>query len=158
MDLLQYISDHHAQLYYLIAGISFVLELAVMGLGGPLLFFAIGCFVTAIFTSFGLISGWESEMFCIGVLTGLTALLLWRTLEKFQNSGGGPDDSSDMIGQKVPCVGTITKITGTIRYSGINWNARLDLESEIEDIPEGSQCVISGVDGNVMIVKPYREV
>ncbi|WP_235015222.1 hypothetical protein [Oceanicoccus sp. KOV_DT_Chl] len=46
MDIVQHFSNHHDQLYYLIAGLSFVVELTVIGLGGPLLFFAIATLVT----------------------------------------------------------------------------------------------------------------
>lgn len=156
MGLLQYFFDHHAQLLYLIAGVSFVIELTIMGLSGPLLFFAIACFITAILTSFGLLTGWENEVFSVGLFTGLIAILLWNPLKKFQNRGGGPDSSSDMIGQQVRCTSEINQIGGTIRYSGINWTARLDTAVEIKDItiPVDTLCEITGVDGNVMIVKP----
>lgn len=153
MDLIQYFSENHAQLLYLIAGVSFVVELAVIGLGGPLLFFAIACFITGVFTSLGILGSWESEIFAVGVLTGVTALLLWQPLRNFQNRGVGRDTSSDMIGQRVPCSAPInSNNTGTIRHSGINWNARLSHNSKVDSIAEGATCVITAVEGNVMIV------
>ena len=156
MDIVQYFSENHDQIFYLIAGVSFVVELTVMGLGGPLLFFAIASVITGLAISFGLVSGWESELFTVGILSALTAVLLWPSLKKFQNSGGGPDTSSDMIGQKVPSSSEITHVSGTIRYSGINWNSRLSSESEVDSIPEGAMCIIDSVEGNVMIVLPFN--
>ena len=154
MDVFQYFADHHDHFFYLVAGISFIVELTIMGLGGPLLFFAIASFITGILINLGVISGWEMEIFVFGVLTALTTLLLWKPLKNFQNSGGGADTSSDMIGKQVPASSEITLDEGTIRYSGINWNSRLDAKATVASIADGEQCVITAVDGNIMIVKP----
>ena len=154
MDILQYFSDHHDQFFYLLAGLSFIVELTVLGLGGPLLFFAIASFITGILVSIGLLSSWEAEIFTLGILTAAIAVLLWKPLKNFQNSGGGADTSSDMIGRAVPTSSEITATEGSIRYSGINWNSRLSEDAGVESIAEGEQCVIASVDGNVMLVKP----
>ncbi len=154
MDLFQYFTDHHDHFFYLLAGISFIVELTLIGLGGPLLFFAIASFVTGVLINIGVLSGWEMEIFALGVLTAVTTLLIWKPLKKFQNSGGGADTSSDMIGREVPASSEITSDKGTIRYSGIDWNSRLDIGTGVESIANGEQCIISAVDGNVMLVKP----
>ena len=151
-SLLSYFSENHAQLLFLIAGLSFVIELSVMGLSSPLLFFSIATFITGILVSVGLINGWEMELFTIGIMTGLVALVLWKPLKNFQNRGGGPDTSSDMIGRNVPVSEEISATAGKIRYSGIDWNARLSSD-ESDSIASGEQCEISGVEGNLMIVK-----
>lgn len=156
MDIIQYFSEHHAHVFYLIAGLSFVLELTLIGLSGPLLFFAIASFITGILITTGIISGWEVELFALGILTAITALLLWKPLKKFQDSGGGSDTSSDMIGRQVPVSSKITLREGSIRYSGVNWSSRLADDSEVESIPKGEVCIISSVDGNVMLVKPLE--
>jgi membrane protein implicated in regulation of membrane protease activity len=154
MDIAAYISDNHAHLFYALAGVSFIVELTLMGLSGPLLFFAIASFITAVLISMGLISGWEVEFFAVGVLTALTALVLWKPLKRFQNTGDGSDNSSDMIGRQVPVSKTISQTEGSIRYSGINWNSRLDEDSGVEAIDKGQMCMITSVDGNIMLVKP----
>ena len=153
-ELLTYFSQNHDQLLYLVAGIGFIAELTLMGLGGPLLFFAIACFLTAILISLGVISGWEAEAFTVGILTAAITLLLWKPLKRFQNSGGGADTSSDMIGKQVTTRSEVTSSSGgSIRYSGINWNARLAEGMELS-IPADTACEIVGVAGNVMLVKP----
>ena len=153
-ELLTYFSQNHDQLLYLVAGVSFIAELTLMGLGGPLLFFAIACFLTAILISLGVISGWEAEAFTVGILTAAITLLLWKPLKRFQNSGGGADTSSDMIGKQVTTRSEVTSSSGgSIRYSGIDWNARLAEGMELS-IPADTTCEIIGVAGNVMLVKP----
>ena len=154
MDVFQYFSEHHDQLLYLIAGLSFILELTVLGIGGPLLFFAIASALSGILVSFGLISGWEAEVLVVGVLTGIIALVLWKPLKRFQNSGGGSDTSSDMIGRQVRTSSEVTINGGSIRFSGVDWSSRLSQDCGVKSIASDTLCVISSVDGNVMVVKP----
>ena len=152
-ELLAYFSQHHDQLLYLIAGVSFIAELTLMGMSGPLLFFAMGCFVTAVLISLGLISGWEAEAFTVGISTAAITLMLWKPLKRFQNSGGGADTSSDMIGKQVTTRSEVSSSGGSIRYSGIDWNSRLAEGLQV-NIPTDTACEIVGVEGNVMLVKP----
>tara|TARA_B100000809_G_scaffold51759_2_gene47081 strand:+ start:2641 stop:3129 length:489 start_codon:yes stop_codon:yes gene_type:complete len=153
MEIFELINASHDRFFYVLAGTSFILELSLLGLSGPLLFFAIASLVTALLISVGLISGWEAEILVVGVLTVLIASLLWRPLKKFQNSGGGADTSSDMIGRVVTVSKDITAEEGAIRYSGIDWQARLDASANEAFIAEGEQCIIASVNGNTMLVK-----
>ena len=154
MEIINYFADNHEQLFYLIAGISFIIELTVLGMSGPLLFFAIACVFTALLIRLNLLSSWESQILSVGVLTGFITLLLWKPLKQFQNSGGGADTSSDMIGKKVPSSSEITHLNGHIRFSGIDWNARLSSDCQEESVEANTPCIITGVEGNVMLVKP----
>ena len=153
MEIFDLINTDHDRFFYVLAGISFILELSLLGFSGPLLFFAIASLVTALLISAGLISGWEAEILVVGVLTVLIALLLWKPLKKFQNSGGGADTSSDMIGRVVAASKDITAEEGAVRYSGIDWQARVDASASETFIAEGEQCVIASVNGNIMHVK-----
>ena len=154
MDIIHYFTQHHAQLFYLIAGVSFTVELAVLGFSGPLLFFAIASVFTGILIHLGIISGWEIEILTVGLLTGIITLLLWKPFKRFQNAGGGPDTSSDMIGKQVPSATQITHVKGHIRFSGVDWSARLAADCQVNIIEIDTQCIITGVDGNIMLVKP----
>jgi membrane protein implicated in regulation of membrane protease activity len=58
-----------------------------------------------------------------------------------------------MIGLKVPASSEINTSGGTIRYSGINWPARLADEADVEFISEKSLCQIVAITGNTMLVK-----
>jgi membrane protein implicated in regulation of membrane protease activity len=154
MDIIQYLLDNHDQVFYLIGGVSLIVELTLLGLGGPLLFFGMAAFITGALSGLGVISGWESEIFTLGVCTAILAIVLWKPLKNFQNSGGGPDTSSDMIGLKVPASSIINQSSGKIRYSGIDWNARLCDDAGVESIAAEGMCTIAGVEGTTMLVKP----
>ena len=151
MDIIQYLLDNHDQTFYLIGGVSLVVELALLGLGGPLLFFGLAAFFTGALSSFGVISGWDLEIFTLAISTAILAIVLWRPLRNFQNAGGGPDTSSDMIGLNVPAATDISRSGGKIRYSGIDWNARLSVDAGVETIAAKELCIIVGVKGTTML-------
>ena len=69
--------------------------------------------------------------------------------DRFLREGGG---DSDLIGVKAPVSQDITRVDGKVRYSGIDWSARLDRASPVEIIPIGIMVQIVAVDGNVLIV------
>ena len=156
MDVTQYLLDNHDQIFYLIGGLSLVLELTLLGMGGPLLFFGIAAFITGALSGRGVISGWEAEIFSLGVITALLAVVLWKPLKNFQNSGGGSDNSSDMIGRDVPAATDITRSSGKIRYSGIDWNARLSSDTGVETIAAEQRCTIVSIEGTTMLVAPSQ--
>lgn len=151
---MEYFLENPDHLWYLIAGVSFVVELSIMGLSGPLLFFAIASLITGILVSAGVVEGWQSQILSIGVLTALVAVVLWRPLKALQNSKEKTDNSSDMIGLQVIVSADITQKTGSVRYSGINWQARLADGVSVESISAESQCEIVAITGNIMLVKP----
>lgn len=153
---MEYFLENPDHLWYLIAGVSFVMELSIMGLSGPLLFFAIASLITGILVSFDMINGWQSEVLTVGLLTAFVAAILWKPLKSLQNSKGKTDNSSDMVGLKVLASSNITDTTGSIRYSGINWQARLADDIGIESISAESQCEIVAITGNIMLVKPLQ--
>lgn len=150
---MDYLIENHDKLLYVIGGISLVLELTIMGLSGPLLFFALGCVLSGFLVSFGLLTTWEYEVLSVGLLTIFSALVLWKPLKKLQGEGKKFDTSSDMIGQIVTVSLPVTGSEGAIRYSGINWQAKLHPEAKLATVEEGMQVEIIAVDGTVMLVK-----
>jgi len=154
MDVIvDYFLQHHDKLLYVLAGVSLVVELTVMGLSGPLLFFAIACAMTGVFVSAGLITSWEYEVLSVGILAVLSTVLLWKPLKKFQGEAPVSDSSSDMIGQIVPVSDVVTVNGGSVRHSGINWQARLHDSAAVDSLETGIRVVIVAIDGNVMLVK-----
>jgi len=151
---MDYFLENPEHLWYLIAGISFVIELSIMGLSGPLLFFAIASLLTGVLVSIGAIDGWQSEILTVGLLTALVATILWKPLKSLQNSKEKTDNSSDMIGLQVLVSTEVTATTGSIRYSGVNWQARLVGDANESPISAESQCQIVAITGNIMLVKP----
>lgn len=151
---MEYFLENPAHLWYLIAGVSFVVELSIMGLSGPLLFFAIASLITGILVSLGIVNGWQGEILSVGLLTALVAAILWKPLKSLQNSKDKTDNSSDMVGLQVTVSTDITHTSGSVRYSGIDWQARLADDANVTAIPEQSQCIIVAITGNTMLVKP----
>ena len=43
---------------------------------------------------------------------------------------------------------------GSIRFSGIDWSARLSNDTQETSVAANTSCIITGVDGNTMLVKP----
>ncbi len=150
---MEYFLENPDHLWYLIAGISFVIELSIMGLSGPLLFFAIASLTTGILITIGFIQGWQSEIFTVGILTAVVAAILWKPLKSLQNSKDKTDNSSDMVGLTVLASSEINVSSGSVRYSGIDWQARLAEEANGDSINADSQCVIVAITGNIMLVK-----
>ena len=56
MSLFEYISGHHAEVFYFIAGLGLIIELTITGLSGPLLFVAFASLITGLLIDLGLIS------------------------------------------------------------------------------------------------------
>lgn len=152
-SLIDYLLQNHDQLLYVIAALSLVVELGVIGLSGPLLFFSLGCAATGLLVSLGVLQGWEVEVLSVGLLSGLSALILWKPLRHFQGSKLVQDTSSDMIGQIVPVSEIVTLNGGKVRHSGIDWNARLSDSAKVETIDAGQRVKIVAVEGNVLIVE-----
>ncbi|AGH81578.1 hypothetical protein PCNPT3_08200 [Psychromonas sp. CNPT3] len=157
--MFDYLLSNHDKLLYIVAGVCFLIEMTLIGLSGPLLFLAIGSFITGVLVSLNLLSGWEMEVLFVGIFTLLSALLLWRPLKHLQGKGKVQDTSSDMIGKILLASNSISGVAGTLRYSGIDWQARLNSSAGSQSIEKGAQVKITGVDGNIMLVEkvPHNE-
>lgn len=153
MDVISnYLLNNHANLLYSIAALSLITELALTGLSGPLLFFAISCALTGMLVSFQIIHGWEMEILFVGLFSFLSMVILWKPLKKFQNKINTNNTSSDLVGRHVTVSETITESSGSVRYSGINWIARLNEDARESNIEVGRKVLITGVDGNIILV------
>ncbi|MBU1438796.1 MAG: NfeD family protein [Gammaproteobacteria bacterium] len=151
-SIIDYFSQHHDQLLYAIAGLSLLLELGVLGMSGPLLFFALSCFITGVLVSVGVVSGWEMELLLVGVITVVSAILLWKPFKNYQNAKEAPNTSSDMIGRQLPVSQTITHDAGRVAYSGIEWQARLAADQQ-GSVVAGARAEVVAVDGSLLLVK-----
>ncbi len=137
---------------YTIAAISLLVELGVLGMSGPLLFFAFSCLITGVLVSVGLISGWEMEVLTVGVLSLASAILLWKPFKNYQNAKETPNTSSDMIGRRLLVKTAISQDAGSVAYSGIEWQARL-AAGATDNIAPGAHAEVVAVDGSLLLVK-----
>jgi inner membrane protein len=150
---IEHFSQHHDHFLYALACVCLLVELGVLGMSGPLLFIAVGCVMAGLLVTLHIIHSWEIEFLMVGVFAVLSAAMLWKPLKSFQNAGGGPDTSSDMIGKNLPVTFLITRDQGRVFYSGIEWQARLD-DAVVEPIAVTSHVQVVGVNGALLIVKP----
>jgi inner membrane protein len=144
--------DNHATLFLSAAFLMLVIELFVLGFAGPLLFLSVGTALTALLIYLNVITGITTELFTASILASITALLLWKPLKNFQNNTIGKNTSSDMVGKSVVVVEALTKTSGSIRYSGIDWQARLAQSSSLTEIAANELVTISDVEGTLIII------
>ena len=150
--MIDYFTQHQDYFFYALAGICLLVELAVLGMSGPLLFVALGSLLTAICISLGLIHSFSVAIVMLAGLSVASAALLWGQLKKLQNKAVGPETSSDMVGKILPVTARITPADGRVSYSGVDWLARLDSSSS-EPIEAESRVEVTSVDGTILMVK-----
>lgn len=150
--MIDYFSQHQDYFFYALAGVCLLVELALLGLSGPLLFVALGSLLTGIFISLGLIHTFSVAIVLLAGLSVASAALLWGSLKKLQNKEVGPETSSDMVGKVLSVTARITQVDGRVSYSGVEWLARLDSATS-EPIEAESRVEVTSVDGTILMVK-----
>lgn len=129
-----------------------VVDLFVFGSYSWLTVFAMSEVIVAGLVYFGVVSELNNILIVLGVVFIALLTILWKPLKRLQNSFSTEDNSSDMIGMEVATTEDVTLTTGKIRYSSIDWNARLQSDSD-EMIPTGKNVIITAVTGTTMKVK-----
>jgi membrane protein implicated in regulation of membrane protease activity len=101
-----------------------VIEVAVLGFSTFVLFF-VGCaaVLTAGLLYVGIIpDNWLAAMFSTGILTALSAVLLWKPLKKMQTEVDTTKAKGDLVGHRFVLVEDVApELTPVYRYSGIEW-------------------------------------
>jgi len=128
-----------------------VIEVAVLGFSTFVLFF-VGCaaLVTAGLLYLGIIPDtWLSAMFSTGVLTGLSAVLLWKFLKNMQTQVETTKVKGDLVGHSFILVEDVApELTPEYHYSGINWKLKAN-----ENLLAGTQVEVTQVDVGVFHIK-----
>ncbi len=152
--MIDYFSQHQDYFFYALAGICLLIELALLGISGPLLFVALGSLLTGVFISLGLVHAFSVAIVLLAGLSVSSAALLWGPLKKLQNKEAGPETSSDMVGKVLLVTARISQIEGRVSYSGVEWMARLDSAS-LEPVEAENLVEVTSVDGTLLRVKPH---
>ncbi len=152
--MIDYFSQHHDYLFYAIAAICLLVEIAFLGMSGPLLFVAIGSLLTGFFLSLGLIHAFSVAVVLLAGFSVASAALLWQPLKNLQNKSVGPETGSDMVGKVLSVTSRITQVDGRVSYSGVEWLARLD-NSTSESIEPENRVEVTSVDGTLLLVKKH---
>jgi hypothetical protein len=128
-----------------------VIEVAVLGFSTFVLFF-VGCaaLATAGLLYLGIIPDtWLSAMFSTGVLTGLSAVLLWKFLKNMQTQVETTKVKGDLVGHSFILVEDVApELTPEYHYSGINWKLKAN-----ENLLAGTQVEVTQVDVGVFHIK-----
>jgi membrane protein implicated in regulation of membrane protease activity len=128
-----------------------VIEVAVFGFSTFVLFF-VGCgaLLTSALLYVGIIPDTLlAAMFTTGLLTGLSAVLLWKPLKNMQNNVDTTKAKSDLVGHRFVLVEDVAlELIPEYHYSGINWK----LKSR-ENLVAGTQVEVVQVDVGVFHIK-----
>ena len=128
-----------------------VIEVVVLGFSTFVLFF-VGCaaLVTAGLLYVGIIPDtWLSAMFSTGVVTALSAALLWKPLKNMQTQVDTTKVKSDLVGHRFVLVEDVALgLTPEYHYSGINWKLIAS-----EHLVVGTQVEVIQADVGVFHIK-----
>jgi membrane protein implicated in regulation of membrane protease activity len=128
-----------------------VVEVAVLGFSTFVLFF-VGCaaLVTAGLLYVGIIPDtWLSAMLSTGVLTGLSAVLLWKPLKNMQTQVDTTKAQGDLVGHRFILVEDVAPdMTPEYHYSGIDWKLKAN-----EHLVAGTQVEVTQADVGVFHIK-----
>lgn len=152
-ELVNHFNNNHHHLLFVLAGAALCIE-ALLGLTGPLLFFAIGSLLSAVLVTAGLLTSWEAETVSVVILTALSAALIWRPLKRLQNASIDSDNSSDMIGRVLIASSQITETEGKLEYSGTQWESRTGPGDA--PIESGSKVKVVSIEGTRLFVIPTK--
>ena len=101
-----------------------VIEVAVLGFSTFVLFF-VGCaaIVTAGILYVGIIPDTLlAALLTIGILTAVSAVLLWKPLKKMQTKVDTTTAKGDLVGHSFVLIEDVApELTPVYRYSGIDW-------------------------------------
>lgn len=146
----------HDHILYMLGSIGLIVEIALLGLSGPLLFISAAFLITGGLVSADVLSSWESEAVSVAVMSIFLAIVAWRPLKKLQGEGNAADKSSDLIGTKVVAKSEISRAQGTIAYSDTMMNAVLSKDCSVDKIEPGTIVEIVAVSGTTMTVREHR--
>ena len=157
--MVSYIQSHQAEFWVFVGFAMLALEAWALGFtSGVVLFGAIGALLTGVLMLVGVLpETWVAGIAGFGILSGASALVLWKPLMRLQHDHEPPgrDRSSDLIGHEFILREPIDATTeSTESYSGITWAVRPDRELGPEAIDAGTRVRVSGVDAGVFWVVP----
>ncbi|WP_339720718.1 NfeD family protein [uncultured Paraglaciecola sp.] len=128
-----------------------VIEIAVLGFSTFVLFF-VGCaaVVTAGLLYVGIIPDTLlAAMLSTGVVTALSAVLLWKPLKNMQSKVDTTKAKGDLVGHSFVLVEDVApELTPVYRYSGIDWKLKAN-----ELIVSGTKVEVIEVEVGVFHIK-----
>jgi membrane protein implicated in regulation of membrane protease activity len=125
--------DNLAESLLILGILLLVIEVAVLGFSTFVLFF-VGCaaVLTGILVFLGIIpETLLAALFATGVLTALSAILLWKPLKKIQTQVDFTKPKGDLVGHTFVLKESVSpELSPLYRYSGIEW--KLESATKLE--------------------------
>jgi membrane protein implicated in regulation of membrane protease activity len=136
----------------IMAGLAFlVIEVVVLGFSTFVLFFVgLAAVVAGGLMTVGIVpDSMLSALFSVGVLTALSAMILWRPLKSMQGNVESKKVTNDLVGHSFILNDAVSRTKNPVyRYSGIDWN----LSSE-QELSAGTLVKVTGVAVGKFIVQ-----
>ena len=136
----------------IMAGLALlVIEVVVLGFSTFVLFFVgLAAVVAGGLMTIGVIpDSMLSALFSVGVLTALSAMLLWRPLKSMQGNVESKKVTSDLVGHSFILNDAVSMTKNPVyRYSGIDWNL-----SSKQELSAGTLVEVIGVSVGKFIVQ-----
>jgi membrane protein implicated in regulation of membrane protease activity len=144
----------HATLFLVVGLILISVDLFVVGIS-PLMFIAVGSLLTSAILWTGWVDGGLLQALLLAALMSVVAAVLgWGPLRWMQGRMSSEPIGSDLAGRRLDTTGPVDRRGGTIRWSGTEWQARLDPHSMVESLPAGRSVRITGIEGVTLILTP----
>lgn len=141
----------------LVAGLALLgLDIIVIGLS-PVMFVAVGALVTSALLY---ATGWRPTLLETAALAAGVSLVIAifgkRPLQRFQNADVQEDQSSDLIGRELTTTHEVTKHSGVVRWSGVEWEARLAEDLALEMVEAGARMKVVKIENLVLMLAPIE--
>ncbi|MDH5649385.1 MAG: NfeD family protein [Gammaproteobacteria bacterium] len=155
--MVEYINTHQSEFWFAAGFLILIIDALILGFSsGVLLFAGIGGLVAGALMYVGIIpETWLAGISTFGISSGVTTILLWKPLMRFQNKPAPvKDNSSDLVGHTFHLTDAISRtIPGNTKYSGISWRVEMDDSSMEESLEAGTQVVVTSVETGLFRVK-----
>lgn len=143
------------------ANVSLVVGLALLGLDiviiglSPMMFVAIGAIATSLALYVTGLRPTPVETIALIAAASLVVALVGKgPLQRFQNADVEEDQSSDLIGRELTTTHEVTKTGGRVRWSGVDWQARLAAEAPVDSLAPGARARVTRVENLVLVLTP----
>ena len=148
---MNWINDNLSESLIIVGLALLVIEVVVLGFSTFVLFFVgVAAVVAGGLMAVGVVpNSMLSALSSLGVLTALSALLLWRPLKSMQGKVESKKATSDLVGHSFILNEAVSMTKNpTYRYSGIEWS----LSSE-QELSAGTLVEVTGVTVGAFIVR-----
>ncbi len=139
----------------LIAGLALLgLDVVVIGLS-PMMFVAVSAIATSALLY---VTGARPDLIeTLAIVAGLSlviALVGRKPLQRFQNADVQEDQSSDLVGRELTTTHEVTKTSGCVHWSGLDWEARLAADAPVERLAPGARARVARIENLALTLEP----